>query len=312
MIKILLTGGLMLIANMFAVAQTMMKPSVMVVPSDAWCSSNGFMQKAAGGNFPDYGGALLKNADLLNVISKINIIMSDRGFPLENLETALKTLSTENVERRLYTAKDGSTLQTTPLDELYRAASADIVLQLTWNVNKVGPKSSVTFNLQALDSYTTKQVAGAQGTGAPSFSADVATMLEEAVVSHMDVFCDRLMQHFRETREKGREISIDVILGKSASCDFATDFGDYELSEIITRQIALSAVNHSFNRAPSTEKLLQYRSVRMPVSDSDGMPMDAYAFARQIVRIIKKPPYNLTAKVIAKGLGKAIVIIGEE
>lgn len=303
---------LTLIANVFIVAQTMMKPSVMVVPSDAWCNSNGYMYQVAGETIPDYNKALLGNTDLLNVISKINIIMSDRGFPLENLETALKSLKTENVERKLYTAKDGSSLQTTPLDELYRAASADIVLQLTWNVNKVGPKYSVTFNLQALDSYTTKQVAGAQGTGSPSFSADVATLLEEAVLSHMDVFCDRLMQHFKDIRERGREVSIDVVLGKSASCDFSTEYGDYELAEVITRQIAKNAVNHSFSKAPSTETLLQYRSVRMPISDADGMPMDAYAFARQTFRMLKKAPYNLTTKIVAKGLGKAVVIIGEE
>lgn len=224
----------------------------------------------------------------------------------------MKTLKTETVEQKLYTDIDGNSLLTTPLDELYRAASADIVLQLTWAVNKVGPKYSITFNLQALDSYTAKQVAGAQGTGPLSFSSDVATLLEEAVLSHMDVFCDRLMQHFRDIREKGREISLDVTLGKSASCDFTSEFEDYELSEIITRQIAKNAVNHSFSKAPSTETLLQYRSVRMPVVDLEGIPMDAYAFARQIFRILKKTPYNLTTKVVAKGLGKAVVIIGEE
>lgn len=310
--KTVSTAFLLLLANAFITAQTMMKPSVMVVPSDVWCNKNGFVQQIAGETYPDYDSALSSNTDLLNVISKINIIMSDRGFPLENLETALKTLKTETVERKLYTDKDGYSLQTTPLDELYRAAAADIVLQLTWTVNKVGPKYSITFNLQALDSYTTKQVAGVQGTGASSFSADVATLLEEAVLSHMDVFCDRLMRHFMDIREKGREISLDVVLGKSASCDFTTEFEDYELSEIITRQIAKNAINHSFSKAPSTEALLQYRSVRMPVADSDGIPMDAYAFARQIFRTLKKAPYNLTTKVVAKGLSKAVVIIGEE
>lgn len=293
-------------------AQKMMKPSVMVVPGDAWCNSNGFLEKSGDDYYPDYRRALLENSDLLNVISKINIIMADRGFPLENLETALKTLKTENVERKLYTAKDGSSIQVSPLDNLYRAAAADIVLQLSWNVNKVGPKNSITFNLQALDSYTTKQVAGAQGTGAASFSADVATLLEEAVLSHMDVFCDRLMQHFLETRERGREISIDVLLGKGASCDFSTEFDDYELAEVITRQVSRNAVEHSFSKGPSTETQLQYRSVRMPAADEDGVPMDAYSFARRIARALKKSPYSLTVKVIAKGLGKAVVIIGEE
>jgi len=293
-------------------AQKMMKPSVMVVPGDSWCSSNGFMEKSGNEYYPDYRRALIENGDLVNVISKINLIMADRGFPLENLETALKNLKSENVERKLYTAKDGSSILSSPLDNLYRAAAADVVLQLSWKVNKVGPKYSITFNLQALDSYTSKQVAGAQGTGASSFSADVATLLEEAVVSHMDNFCQRLIEHFREAKENGREISIDVMLGQSTSYDFSTEFDDYELAEIITRQVASHAANHSFSKGPSTETLLQYKSVRMPVADADGIPMDAYAFARQMARALKKSPYNLTTKVIAKGLGKAVVIIGEE
>ncbi len=303
---------LCVMTSLFLSAQKMMKPSVMVVPGDAWCNNNGFMQQSGKERYPDYARALLEDRDLNNVISRINIIMADRGFPLENLETALKALKTENVERKLYTAKDGSSLQSTPLDKLYRAAAADIVLQLSWTINKTGPKYSVTFNLQALDSYTTKQVAGAQGIGEPSFSADVPKLIEEAVLSHMNNFCDRLMRHFTDTRDNGREISIDVMLGKSASCDFSTEFDDYELAEVITRQVARNAVNHSFSKGPSTETLLQYRSVRMPVVDADGIPMDAYAFARQIGRALKKAPYNLTTKVIAKGLGKAVVVIGEE
>ncbi|WP_305115937.1 DUF6175 family protein [Duncaniella muris] len=310
--KTLLTF-LTLIAITFTLsAQKMMKPSVMVVPSDLWCNSHGYMHGNGDDIYPDYNIALLKDRDLINVISKINIIMSDRGFPLENLETALKTLKNETVERKLYTAKDGSSIQESLLDQLYRTASADIVLQLSWNINKVGPKNSITFNLQALDSYTTKQVAGAQGTGSPSFSADVPTLLEEAVVSHMDDFCDRLIQHFKDSKENGREISVDVLIGKNTSCDFSTEFNDYELAEVITKLIARNAVNHEFSKGPSTASMMQFKSVRMPVCDEDGVAMDAYSFGRNIARALKKSPYNLTSNVIAKGQGKTIIVIGED
>lgn len=292
-------------------AQRMMKPSVMVVPSDAWCKAHRCLQKVDEDYYPDYRKAFVENSDLGNVISKINIIMADRGFPLENLETALKSLNTENVERKLYTDADGNAVMSSPLDEIYRSAAADIVLQLSWNINKTGPKRSVTFNLQALDSYTNKQVAGVEGTGAPSFSSDAATLLEEAVVSHMDVFCDRLMKHFQDMKLNGREVSIDFLLGEGSSGNFATEYGDEELSEAITHLIAANAVNHSFSKSPSTETILQYRSVRAPIADEDGMPMDAYAFARKITKKLKKNPYDLSVKTIAKGLGKAVVIIGE-
>lgn len=300
------------IACLLALHTSWAQPSVMVVPSDKWCQANGFMVKSGNAEYPDYKQALINHNDLLNVISKINIIMSDRGFPLENLETALKNIKTENVERALYTDKEGNSIVSSPLDELYRTASADIILQLTWNVNKVGPKYSITFNLQALDSYTTKQVAGAEGTGAPSFSASVPVLLEEAVISHMDVFCSRLMQHFADMKERGREISLDVCLADGADFNFMTDYDDYELEEIITRMVAKASVNHSFSKAPSTETLLQYRNVRIPLRDNDGIPMNARSFGRILARELKKAPYEMTATVVDKGLGKAILIIGTE
>lgn len=291
----------------------MMKPTVMVVPSDAWCRQNGFMHAEENNSYPDYRTALQSDIDLLNVISKINIIMSDRGFPLENLETALKALSTSKVENTMIHGKEsGSSLQEEALDQLYRCAQADIILQLTWNVNTTGPKHSVTFNLQALDSYTNKQVAGAQGTGAPSFAADIPVLLEEAVLAHMDVFCSRLMEHFSDTKTNGREVAIDIRLFETASIDFETEFEDYELAEIITNWLAKECVNHRFSKAPSTANMLQFKQVRIPVTDVNGIPTDAYAFARNLARFLKKTPYNIPAKVIPRGLGKAIVVLGEK
>lgn len=290
----------------------MMKPSVMVVPSNAWCQDHGFMiSSSSGSSYPDYKKAVSGSTDLINVISKINIIMSDRGFPLENLETVLKSLSMKEVERKLYTDADGNTIRLSVLDELYSSAATDIVLQLTWKVNQIGPKKSVTFNLQALDSYTNKQVAGAEGTGRPSFAADLSTLLEEAVIAHMDVFCDRLMRHFQEMRENGREVTIEVLLSEGADVDFNSEYEDSNLQEIITAFIAKETVNHRFSRGTVTESMLQYKNVRIPVRDANGIPLDAYAFARRLAKQLKKEPCALNTKVLSKGLGQAVVIIGE-
>lgn len=295
-----------------ALAQKMMKPSVMVVPSDNWCTTRGYVIKTSTGEYSDYKQAITNDPDLINVISKINIIMADRGFPLENLETALKNINNDRVEHTFYKGNDGTEIQTTMLDEIYRAAAADIILQLTWKVNKAGPKYSITFNLQALDSYTNKQVAGAEGTGKPSFSSGVPTLLEEAVVGHLDDFCDRLMKHFQETKELGREVSLDFYLDQSTDVNFETETDGYTLAETITRLVARNAVNHSMSRGPSTETMLQFKSVRIPIVDSDGISLDAYAFGRSLARQLSKSSQNLTAKVIAKGLGKAVLIIGEK
>ena len=60
----------------------------------------------------------------------------------------------------------------------------------------MGPKRSVTYTLRGLDAYTNKQVAATQGTGEPSMAAEVAVLLEEAVVDKMDASLSQLQKHF--------------------------------------------------------------------------------------------------------------------
>ena len=63
------------------------KPTIMVVPSDVWCNKNGYMlefnNQGTIVKIPDYKRAFQENADLLTVISKINGLMAERGFPLK-------------------------------------------------------------------------------------------------------------------------------------------------------------------------------------------------------------------------------------
>ena len=60
----------------------------MIVPSDVWCNQNGFMtthnNQGSVIKVPDYKKALQSDPTLLQVISQMNGMMAERGFPLEN------------------------------------------------------------------------------------------------------------------------------------------------------------------------------------------------------------------------------------
>ena len=64
------------------------KPTIMVVPSDLWCNTNGYMMEfdnqGTKVSVPDYVKALQSDVNLVPVIAKINDLMADRGFPLKN------------------------------------------------------------------------------------------------------------------------------------------------------------------------------------------------------------------------------------
>lgn len=204
------------------------KPTIMVVPSDVWCNQNGYMitfdNQGAQQKVPDYKTALQSDADLLLVIGAINTLMADRSFPLKNLESVLKSIEQRNIEDNVTVSKtSGAELAESMLDRLRRTAKADIIMQITWTVNTMGPKKSVTYNLQGIDSYTDKQIAGAQGTGAPSFSAEIPVLLQEAVVTHMDNFCFQLQSYFDNLEDKGREISLDIRVFDTGEMNLETE-----------------------------------------------------------------------------------------
>lgn len=302
-----------LITQLFPQAK---KPVIMVVPSDFLCISEGYVMTfddmGTTRTLPDYRAALQQSSDLLLVIGKINTLMADRGFPLKNLESVLRSIEQQSAEDAMMMSKSGSDIAESPLDALKRVAKADIIMQLTWNVNETGPKRSVTFNLQGLDSYTDKQIAGAQGTGTPSFSAELPVLLEEAVLSHLDNFNAQLQMHFDDLLENGREISMRVRIWSTSPVDLEEEYDGYELGEIIEDWVYENTVQGRFNTTDATENMMVFEQVRIPLYNDRGRAMDARMFAQDLRRFLNRDPYNLDVKVSTRGLGQAQIIIGEK
>ena len=177
----LMLVAMMLVASLGVFAQAK-KPTLMVMPSDAWCNEHGYMQaydnQGSIEKVPDYKAAVSTDKQLNAVISKINNLMADRGFPLKDLQQTLRAVNTDAAEDALITSKGGNSVAESPLVRLRRRAKPDIIMELDWTVNKMGPKSSVTYNLRALDAYSNKQIAGSEGTGKGSFSAELPVLLE--------------------------------------------------------------------------------------------------------------------------------------
>lgn len=292
------------------------KPTIMVIPSDVWCNRNGYMttfdNQGTLQKVPDYKTAFQNDADLLLVIGTINTLMADRGFPLKNLESVLKSIEQRMAEDNMTISKtSGAELAESPLDRLRRTAKADIIMQITWTVNTTGPKRSITYNLQGIDSYTDKQIAGAQGTGNPSFSAETPVLLEEAVLTHMDNFCFQLQSFFDDLVDKGREVSVDIRVFDTGEMDLETEFNGVELTEIIDEWMNANTVNHIFNKSDASENYIQYEQVRIPLYKANGATMDAEGFVRNL-RTYLRQEYQIQSKVMTRGLGRAILVIGEK
>lgn len=292
------------------------KPSIMVVPTDIWCQERGFWdvyenQGDIAGR-PNYQQAVQDSRELMLVISEINSLFQERGYGLKDLSASLKSLAQRNARNTLTTSKNSNSLSVSPLDELNRQVKADIIVEVDWSINTIGPKHSITYNIRALDSYTNKQVAGAQGTGKPQFTNELPVLLREAVVVNMDNFLYQLQSHFDDCIENGREVVIEVgVFDNGSGNDLETEYDGYELREIIENWMAENTVNGQFVTVESTENIMFFEGVRIPLLKENGQPLDASGFVNELRRYLRST-YTIESKNNSPSLGYAQMIVGEK
>ena len=91
-----------------------------------------------------------------------------------------------------------------------------------------------------------------------------------------------------------------------------TEYDGEELTDCIQQWMRDNTVNSFFNLTDGTENFVQFEQVRIPFFDNKGNAMDARAFATDLRKYLQQEPYNITSKVMVRGLGEAIVVLGEK
>ena len=57
---------------------------------------------------------------------------------------------------------------------------------------------------------------------------------------------------------------------------------------------------------------MEFEQVRIPLYSDRGRALDARGFARELSKFLRNDPYQITNKVVAKGLGEVQIILGEK
>lgn len=302
------------------------KPVIMIIPSDAYCSRNGYVTE-----WVDENGNVNKISDVSNifiqddvedlrlVISELSKIMAERGFPLKDLEQTLKSIQQESVEMSLLESSSGAYIYESMFDKVKRTAKADMILDLDFVPMQKGPQRYISYNLRALDAYTNKVIAANSGVGSPSISAPINLLLEEAVLNFIDSFCAQLMSHFDDMAKNGREIVLKLKLWDSSDITFEEEFefeDEYiELTDIISYWMEDNTVNHAPTRTNATENFIAFEQVRIPLyKERNGKQsaLDARGFANSLRSYLKKEPFLIDSKIYERGLGEVWIVIGEE
>ena len=301
---------LCLLSNMTINAQK--KPTLMILPSDNWCAQRYFtMEYDNQGTIerlPNYQQAFQEDIELGPVISKIGELMTKLGYSLKDAEMELKNLSARTAEDNATTSKSsGSQLAESPLDMLKRKAKADIIIQLGWIVNS----SSLSFTIEAFDSYTSKRIATSSAT-VNRTAQPIPIQLQQAVEAHIKPFDKQLDNFYSSMKSNGREIVLTVKIWDNWENDLESEFGGDELLSHIQNWLASNTVKQQFNLSDATEDFAQFEQVMIPLKNDKGTNMDARSFARELQKHLNKPPFNIQSKLMMRGLGEAILVLGEK
>ena len=292
------------------------KPSIMIVPMDNWMQENGFMTKINSMgeeiSYPDYRKATLENSDLINVISKVGELMSERGFPTKDLEASLKSIEGQQAEDAMLSSKSGAETSESPIDRLKKVAKADIWMQVNWKVITKGPKKKVDFTIRGIDAYTNNQVATSSGTGEFAMGVEPVELLREAILANLDLFNGQLLSHFDDMFENGRIISFRIKVWDDWDYDLETEeFGNEELGILIEDWMGDNTVNNKFSTVDATESMMFFDQVRIPLFNEKGRAIDARRWGNGLRKYLKTE-FEIESKLMSQGLGQVQLILGSK
>jgi hypothetical protein len=309
-----LLGIFLFTSDFFAQAK---KPTLMILPSDNWCEQRYFItefdNQGTKQKVPNYKQAFQEDTEIGQVISKIGSLMIDRGFPLKDAEQELKAIEQRTAEDNMTSSTTSSAgLSESPLDKLKNRAKADIIIQIWWKVSKTDQGKVVSFVLEAFDAYTSKRIAASSGNGIPNNVDIVPVLLQNAILANIDTFASQLQSHFDDMLTNGREIRLTVRKWNNWDKDLETEIEGEEIIDHITKWMDENTVQGRFNKTDASENIIRFEQVRIPLHDEKNKALDARDFGKKLQKFLKATHFNFEVKLMTRGLGEAILVLGEK
>lgn len=315
-LKLILFNIVVLVTTVTTFGQAK-KPTLMILPSDNWCEQRYFItefdNQGTKQKVPNYKQAFQEDTEIGQVISKIGSLMIERGFPLKDAEQELKAIEARTAEDNMTASTaTGSFIAESPLDKLKNKTKADIVIQIWWKVSKTDSGKVVSFVLEAFDAYTSKRIAASSGNGTPNTTDIVPVLLQNAILANIDPFAAQLQSHFDDMFTNGREVQLTIKRWNNWDKNMETEIDGEEITDHITKWMDENTVKGRFNKSDATENKISFEQVRIPLYDDKNKALDARDFGKKLQKFLKATPYNFEVKLMTRGLGEAILVLGEK
>lgn len=291
-------------------------PTIMILPSDNWCEQRYFMieidDQGTKRKVPNYKQVFQEDTEIGPVISKIGSIFLKYGFHLKDAEQEMKSIFDRTAEDNVTTnTNGGQSLSETPLDMLKQKAKADLIIQIWWKVNKTINGKSISFTLDAIDSYTNKRISSCTGNSPLNNIDSLPVLIQDAINTNIDSLASQLQLYFNDILSNGREIILTIRKWNNWNKNFDSEIDGKEITDYINEWIQKNTVKGQFNMSTATETIIRYEQVRIPLYDLNSNAIDACQFAKGLQKHLKSAPLNFEVKLMSRGLGEAILLIGK-
>lgn len=291
-------------------------PTVMVLPDKTWCNAHDYVDRSERNGrtriTENYEEAFL-NSELKNVVVNINDLLKQSGLPPKDYAASSEIDDAEEAEEELFESEDsGAEVAMTPYEAALSKLKPDIILKIGWDVYKTGFNYSLSYRLEALDSYSGKSIAAVTAeTPTMKTTVPLAAAIKNAATEHMGNFVSKLQEHFDDIQENGREITITLrITDNGSGMNFNTEYNGVELNQIVHQWLNDNTVNHVFSERNASRNRLQYEQVRIPLKDARGTVMQARQFVAQLKNHLKAN-YSIDSENATKGLGSGRLYLGK-
>lgn len=292
------------------------KPSIMILPSDNWCEQRYFMttfdNQGTKQKSPDYKKAFQEDTEIGQVISKVGSFFT-KDFPLKDAEQLIKNIEARSAEDNMtQNKKSESYIAESQYDKLRKKAKADIILQIWWKVENSNNGKVVSFILDGLDAYTSKRIASSSGFSEPNNVDIVPVILEKAILKYIEPFKTQLQNHFDDMFINGREILITVKRWDDWDKTLEDEVNGKSITDYINEWMHINTLKDRFEMSDATEDEIVFEQVKIPLYNKENYSIDAREFTKQLQDYLKAAPFNFDVKLMTRGLGEAIVVLGEK
>ena len=283
-------------------------PRIIIIPGDQTLDDHFCLRrKVVDGKtyfIRDYKNYFMKDEGSKVVYSYIQSLFVKNGYPLEDLELALKNFETqEAVEMASGLATDARTA-------LLTSIKPDIVLELDYS-SKISSSNykekNISYTLKALDSYSAKSIAVVEAHNITG--TDVVETLKKDLSKGIPGLMNDVQMHFSDLLTRGRavNVTINVAEGSNQNLQDENIEGDTYADQIIDF-IKVNAVKGAYTMQVNTKNKLTFGNVRIKMLNDDGTQYGVYDFTRDLQKYLKRN-LGLSSTNDSQGLEEVILTI---